>query len=507
MHSRSWLVVVCLLCACGGRGGNDRDAGVDSGVPDSGSNAGDGGAEANIESALSCGTPQRLTGVAQNGELQAIELDRAQFPDALCNDGTPPVLYYRPAVGAQNRNRWVISLRGGGGCSGAASCAARWCSCNSTARCPSAVTTTNFTLNNMSGGGARSQDVGGVLHRGAFPNPLEDYNHVQLIYCSSDGWRGAARGVEYTTTHPITGQSVTYVMHFMGTKILEAELKILRQEGVAPLTYSLQTTPEQLPDLDDAEEVVVVGDSAGGAGVINNLDWIAGTLRASHSGCDGGAACPPSVMGVMDAIVGPDLSRLDWSNSAGRDAGIVTWDAFTTLSASSPSMRTGRGEESCEAWHRANRPGTESACSDGTHLVRHHVTTPFFVRMALFDGLISTNYEELGLADPVLGPFVRNGQGVPITFGTVLHRELTAFPMLPGVAEEGAAMTRAPGVFAPSCSNHDTIHTNSEVYGVTISPDAGGTWAFFDVFTAWRDGGMPAAVLSQDSMRRDTVCP
>ena len=444
-------------------------------------------------------------GTSTNGELQGLEIDTTVFPDALCNDGTKAVLYYRPFRGAQNRNRWVISLRGGGGCGSASGCATRWCACNSTTRCPFASTTTNFTLDNMSGGGRRSVDVGGVLQRDAFPSPLQDYNHAQFVYCSSDGWRGAARGVSNTTTHPITGQSVTYVMHFLGTKILEADLKTLRADGVAPLNYALQTTAAVMPDLDDAQEVVFAGDSAGGAGIINNLDWLAETLRQRHVGCDGGAACPPRVMGIMDAIVGPDLSRLDWSNSIGRDAGIVTYQGFTLLSP--PATSTGRGDQSCLDWHRANQPATEASCTDTMHLVRHHVTTPFVVRMALLDSLISGNYEELGVADPVLGPFTKTPQGVPLVFATVLARELNAFPNLRSTAEEGNAITVAPGVFAPSCSKHDTIHTNSEVFGVSITPDGGSPLFFFDVFNAWRDGGTPTGVISSDPRRSDTVCP
>lgn len=103
--------------------------------------------------------------------------------------------------------------------------------------------------------------------------------------------------------------------------------------------------------------------------------------------------------------------------------------------------------------------------------------------------------------DPILGPLTAQ------VFAKVLQRELSAFNTLPQTAEEGTAMARAPGVFAPACTNHDTIHEDSEVYGVTLSPGGQGPYRFFDVFNAWETGGSPQLVLTQDPMRSDTHCP
>jgi len=509
------LVLLALhLGGCGSdRGSSDAGPSTDTGPAtdtgastDAGAVAVDGasgggvvtGAAADIQRALSCGAPAGVTGTARADELQLHELSNQTFPDALCNDGSAPTLYYRPFRGEANRNRWVISLRGGGSCSSASSCAARWCACDNTTRCPFVGTTTRFTLNNMSGGGGRSQPGGGVMARDAMrPNPLADYNHAQFVYCSSDGWSGSARGVTFTTTHPRTGAAVTYSMHFLGARILDADLRVLRQDGVSPLAYTIGGGSVAMPDLDESTEVVIVGDSAGGAGVVQNLDHIAETLRAQRGGCDGGASCAPSVFGIIDAATGPELRRLDFTRSAGAASGIDTYDEFVAMSARSAPNTGARRDASCLRWHQMNRPGTEAECGEDSHVIRHHVTTPFFVRMALLDGLIAGNYEDSGLADPMLGPFTRNAMGVPLTFATVLQRELTAFPQLPGTAEEGA----------PSCSNHDTIHDDREVYGVTITPSGGRALRFFDVFSAWRAGTSPAAVLSSDPARRDTVCP
>jgi hypothetical protein len=116
-------VLSCLLVACGGHP-PARDAGPtpDAGARDAGSlDAGsldaamlDGSLplEPNIEEALSCATPTRVTGVGNPGELQLHEVDPAIFPDALCNDGTPAVLHAprrdrgAAADRSRRRGRW-----------------------------------------------------------------------------------------------------------------------------------------------------------------------------------------------------------------------------------------------------------------------------------------------------------------------------------------------------------------------------------------------------------------
>jgi hypothetical protein len=207
------------------------------------------------------------------------------------------------------------------------------------------------------------------------------------------------------------------------------------------------------------------------------------------------------VVGLVDAITGPELQPLDFSTSAGADAGVDTYDEYIAATSRSPAS-TGRGDESCRTVHA----GDAGICTDVSHVVRHHVTTPFFVRMALFDSLISRSYDELGVRDPALGPFSFTDAGIPRTFGLVLRSELGQFPSLPTTAEEGASMSVAPGVFAPACFKHDTIHTDTEVYGVTITTDAGVTLRLFDVFTAWRNGTQPSAVLTSSMTLSDTVC-
>jgi hypothetical protein len=217
----------------------------------------------------------------------------------------------------------------------------------------------------------------------------------------------------------------------------------------------------------------------------------------------GGGA--PRVVGLIDAIVAPAWERLDFSHTDAAAMGYDTYAKTMDGLATTVINRDAVGDQSCVAYHTPL--GTTSWCNDESHVVRHHITTPFFVRMALLDNLISGNYEDSKLEDPELGPFVRNAMGVPVVFATVLQRELAAFPDMRNTAEEKEAMTVNPGVFAPACANHDTIHENTEVFGVTITPPGGSPLLLFDVFEAWRSGGSPTAVTTTDPMRHDTVCP
>lgn len=455
----------------------------------------------NIAEALDCGAAPPV-GPGNQGELQRYPIDTAVFPDALCNNGDAAVFYFRPAADG-NRDKWLINLNGGGSCSSGNSCAARWCWCRSSdgpEGCPFAETTTNFSMGNMNGDARARIGAAGIFRRGdpQRPNPLGDYNQVRLVYCSSDTWTGTRRAVPFSVAHPKTGAEVDYSIHFLGSRILDAVLSILRHERGARPVYTIDGASLGLPDLDDASEVILSGDSAGGAGVIGNLDRVADLLRTHNTACSG-MSCPLVVRGLIDAVVGPEIEPLDLSQSFLAELGGSTWEDYLTfLSAVRGTNHGTLKDTSCEAFHASVDP-SDKACLDDTHVLRHHVTTPFFVRMALLDQLISTNYGEAGYRDRELGAFT------PAVFAQVLRRELAAFGDLPEAAEEGPAMTHAPGVFAPACTKHDTLHDDGEVYRTTVTA-GGDDHTLFDVFEAWRTGQTPSIVTTSRLDRSDTTC-
>jgi hypothetical protein len=454
---------------------------------------------ADIATTLLCG-PTLPAGPGGPAEFQRHVVDVAAFPDALCNDGTPATLFFRPYIGAPNRNKWMINLHGGGACQNAETCAARWCNCDPNVNvCPYTTKPTNFNRTTMTNVGPPQKAADGLALRDdpLRPNPYGDYNQIELAYCTSDQWIGTRRAVPMTTVNPRTNAPVTYTINFLGARVLDAHIATLRQAGVAGLSYTIGGGAVAMPDLDEATEVIFTGDSAGGSGVMSNLDYLRTTLEATNANCQGGGACPLAVYGLLDASVGPEIGKLDFGTYI-QPAVRSYQDYLAGLSALAYS-RGSRIDASCEVFHAAD----PLICNETTHVVRHHITTPFFVRMALFDALNSDSY--------YIGPMLRNPDLTPITLATysrTLHDELATFANLSGTAEEGSQFTREPGVFAPACTKHDTIHNTIQTFGTTITPPGGIPRRLIGVFDNWRTGsGTPTNLLTESPTRADTICP
>jgi hypothetical protein len=58
-------------------------------------------------------------------KLVVLTDDEAAGYGAKCLDGTPPAIYYAPARGAANQDKWVLYFKGGGWCFDQQSCAGR----------------------------------------------------------------------------------------------------------------------------------------------------------------------------------------------------------------------------------------------------------------------------------------------------------------------------------------------------------------------------------------------
>jgi hypothetical protein len=439
-----------------------------------------------VGEAFDCGKATNVGGLASTTRASALvrqQVDTNRFPDALCNDGTPALFYARAATTPAGRGKWVIQLLGGGACSSAALCAKRWCSVD-----------TNFSKTQMTSSTSPDKtDAEGIFARasdGALPaaNPFEDANQVLVKYCSSDTWRGTARDVEAEAPHPVTGVSTRYRIHFLGRRILEAVLATLRRDGVPATVLGAGA---ELPDLDEASEVVLAGASAGGGGTTFSLDWLRGELRASNPGVE--------VLGLIDSTFGPDLVGLDYTQgTACSQLGLCSDAAYLGygLEAQAGLWRAAP-DESCSAQHLQD--GTAWKCASDTHVVLHHLTTPFFVRQGLSDGLISDPYVE--------GQLRLGGQLFTLgLFGRQVAAQLEQFPTLASTAEEGSALTKPPGGFGPLCPKHETLRSTADTFNVTISPSATGSPVrMFDAWTAWRTGATGSVVVSKSAS--DTRCP
>ncbi|MBM4363656.1 MAG: hypothetical protein FJ104_13320, partial [Deltaproteobacteria bacterium] len=347
-----------------------------------------------IQDVLECGTPASAGGLSGVGPdpddpLQAHFFDPAVFPDALCNDGTPATVYFRPGSDPTQRNRWVIQLMGGGGCRSGDSCAARWCS-----------HMTNFGVTQMTSSVAptRGTDGEGVLQEERPDNLWAGYNHVLLRYCSSDNWSGTRHDVTLEGHHPLTGEEIAFRVDFLGSRIIDATLATLRRDGVPALRWDYGGGID-MPDLDDATEVILAGASAGGGGVVRSLDRVAATLAETHcAGCE-----PLVVRGLVDSSYGASSKALDWSTTVQcTGLGLCSYEAqmqeeFTTGGHGTWGARM---DQSCLDWHAKNAPGTEYLCADVGHVLENHVTSAFFVRQGLPDVLLSGNMVEAKFTVP-----------------------------------------------------------------------------------------------------------
>lgn len=480
-----WVLFMALQVGCEGTatgpdsGGGAHDSGGDAGPP-----------APRIQDVLECGTPASAGGLSGVGPdpddpLQAHFFDPAVFPDALCNDGTPATIYFRPGSDPSLRDRWVIQLMGGGGCRNGDSCAARWCS-----------HMTNFGMTQMTSSVAptRGTDGEGILQEDRPEHPWAGYNHVLVRYCSSDNWSGTRRGVSLDGHHPLTGAEIRFSVDFLGARILDAMLATLRRDGVPALRWEYAGGVD-MPDLDDATEVILAGASAGGGGVARSLDRVAATLRATHC-----ADCPPLVVrGLVDSSYGASTEELDWSTSVlCSGAGICSYEAQMReeITTGGHALWGARMDQSCLDWHAANAPDTDWACADPGHVIENHMSTPFFLRQGLTDTLISGNMVAAMFSEP------GGGLITATSFAMRTRDQLLALADLPATAEEGALIA-APGVFGPLCSKHETLRCDAAALDTSIRVD-GVDVTMLDVWSRWVDGTGATSVVA--SSMGDSTC-
>lgn len=427
-----------------------------------------------IGDVLTCGQAGQAGGLAPGTEMQRVDIDLAVFPDALCNDGTGAVMYFRPFSDAGDRNRWVIQLQGGGGCGSGDACAKRWC-----------MIDTNFSMTQMTSSVAPTSGIDGkgIMDRRPL-NPIGSWNQVFIRYCSSDSWSGASADVDLQAD--LGGGPIAYRIHFLGSRILDAAIDTLRRNGVGALVHTQGGVPVTLPDLDEAEAVIVAGASAGGQGVIHNVDRLAELLQANNVGC-GGGGCPLEVMALIDSVFAPSLEGLDFSQSVPCGTnGLCDWESV--LLARNTAF-VPLGDSSCQVWHQTNLPGTEWQCEDRGHVVRHHVTTPMFIRMGQEDALQSAGYIDSRYAIPGQGPMDLAG------FAGLVRTELADLANIQSTAHEGAGITTVPGVFGPTCPEHETLRNNPQIFSAVIEVN-GTSYAMFDVMGNWLAGTNPSVAIT-----------
>ncbi|XP_066560663.1 inactive palmitoleoyl-protein carboxylesterase notum1b isoform X1 [Amia ocellicauda] len=150
-----------------------------------------------------------------------------------CNDGTPAGYYMKESKGSK---RWLIFLEGGWYCFNKENCDSRY---------------ENMRRLMSSAKWPRNKTGTGILSPQPEENPYWwNANMVFIPYCSSDVWSGASAKTD------------RYDYAFMGALIIREVVKELLTKG-----------------LDNAKVLLLAGSSAGGTGVLLNVDRVAEQLE------------------------------------------------------------------------------------------------------------------------------------------------------------------------------------------------------------------------------------
>lgn len=385
------------------------------------------------------------TGVAPGNDLHKVTLTD---PDAICNDGTPAIMYIRAANGPAATNRWVIHMQAGGGCSSHDVCFDRWCGIGPY---EAAKMSSRFAPPATDGGGlfARNQN-----------NVFGSANQVFLYYCSSDSWSGSRSDAVLDDS---SGARPSFRLHFRGHDILEAAATVLATGAVS------DDNAQTLPSLTDATEVLFSGSSAGSLGLVQHLDWW--RTKAPRA----------IVGGLLDSFYMPVPEDVDDASvRQSYETGLrASWDQVKQ------TLYQAYTDESCVTRH----PGTDAyLCGLSTHVMLHHLTTPFFVRQDLRDPVSYTTMQPTGAT------LAQYAAWTHTSLGRVANVRMNS--------EEGADITLAPGAMSSNCGQH-IVAMNNPWFGVAASGNAtvetpdGAPRTLHDALTAWV-GGTPIQALDTD---------
>ena len=318
-------VVVAFLAACGG--GGSSGAAPDAPAPDA--PPPDAGSAACAAPTVSFSHTAGTSGVAH---YHKVNTTVAAHKAAVCNDGSPGVYTVRAGYGG-GAHRWVIFLEGGGSCQTADECNARGMSLMSS--------------NAITDGAINATVFDAIRSSNATDNPdFYDANFVQIEYCSSDGWTGAAaaQNVDASNVHHWA---------FQGRAIIAAVIDELSTYGLAA-----------------GDEVLLTGGSAGGVGVYNNVDDVRALLPASIR-----------LVALADAGFILDYPALD------PDTMQESTDAPTLIEAGAieaAGVWSGHGNTRCEA--AATTDTERAACRGGAAMLGgSYVQTPMLVRQSQLD--------------------------------------------------------------------------------------------------------------------------
>lgn len=423
--------------------------------------------------ASACVDAQPLTTYVANnagnpGAAPGVDLVRHTInsPQAICNDGTPAVAYVQAGAGAA-ANNWIIFLEGGGSCGDAQECMDRWQSYQTayglqkmSTRIPRATWDAWHPPGTPGAGapsgwtvqGADYAMPTGIVGNGILStvaaNPFANWTKVYANYCSSDTWTGRHASVLLSAIERSTGAASAYTIHFNGAHIVDGLVADLRA-GVAVCQAPGGVNCQVLPTLNAANKVFLAGSSAGGVGVLHNVDLLRMRQRLVNPNTQ--------VRAIIDGASVPPSHALPWPVSPSPGMPYTSYQMMidTKWSATYMALWQARVDASCVA---ENGP-VLSRCADPSHVLRHHLTAPYFVRQDQQDSLIVSDVWRPFFPAP---PYPALTAELDLSTRTVVHlgelSNMTAV-LTPRYVNELAtiaadAQWMSPVLFGHRCGNH-----------------------------------------------------
>ena len=172
---------------------------------------------------------------------------------AVCNDFSNAIYFMRKG----SPQHWIIFFEGGGGCSSPSECNRRYL--DQPELMQAQVSTSIIAGDDFL---SSDPDENELFH---------NYTHVLVPYCSSDAWLGNRtikrfeNGKDFYFNDSDLENSDNFV--YMGQSILRAVIEDLCLEH----------------GLTNATDLILAGSSAGGIGLLNNLDWIKDEVSVSNT--------------------------------------------------------------------------------------------------------------------------------------------------------------------------------------------------------------------------------
>ncbi|CAG9825104.1 unnamed protein product [Phaedon cochleariae] len=189
--------------------------------------------EVTVEEPIDSNTIQRFNqnpeqNDTKDNEVKALKKVFLSNRSITCNDGSQAGFYLRKS---QSSKKWIIFLEGGWYCYDSHTCRNRW------------LKQRHFMTSSK---WPETRDVGGILSPNPKENPFwHNANHVFVPYCTSDSWSG---------TKP---PSPSQLFSFMGSFVVRQVVRDLVPLG-----------------LENSTDLLLAGSSAGGTGVMINLDYV-----------------------------------------------------------------------------------------------------------------------------------------------------------------------------------------------------------------------------------------